>query len=275
METGIIGAFNELRPASRPIQPPETALRLPRASRSGFPGERAGAPEAVEFSLHAQASLARFTSYILLLAGTRSSLAHEAGPLPGVIDRTALEALWPSGGLQIRVADETKVIDFLSVQASPEVVQPEYFEVSAIVDLPIAHVLQRGEAINLRRPQAGGGLESQSAPYVSLVWTLIENDQISRARSMLNVLPEDARNQSQVRALSTVLAPPKVSTTKTTDVDRHKEYQWLKEHEDQYRAQWVAVDGDKLVLSAASLKELLEGLRRLNLGCRPLIHRFS
>lgn len=276
MAVGIIGAFNELPHATRLAEPPEAALRLQRLPPSSFPLGQAGSPEAMDSSLYAQASLARFTSSASAVTESRSSLAHQAGRVAVLVDRTPARVLWSSEGLQIQIADELKVSEVIFMQASPEAIEPEHFEVFAIPGLSMIFLQ---EPANVQRPQAACRFEGQPStrrtPYVSLIRSLIENDQISRARSMLNALPEEVMIQSQVRALSRVLAVPKVSTTEIKDIDRGREYQWLEEHEYQYRGQWVAVDGDKLVLSAGSLKELLDGLKRLNLRMRPLIHRFG
>lgn len=43
---------------------------------------------------------------------------------------------------------------------------------------------------------------------------------------------------------------------------RKREYQWIKEHQDEYAGQWVALEGDKLVASGSTAREALNGAKK-------------
>lgn len=272
MASGILGALNELQPTRWIMPRPERIPRLRGLSAVGLFRESIETLE-VAGSIQAQAALARFTTLESVVLGIRQPLEYQSYAASYVATAGVFR---PSSVLNIRVADEIRVIDVVPIQLANEVVQLERFDPAAIIDLPIGDVLWHAEATTAWQPFAGR-LETPNAarktPYISLIRNLIENDRISQARALLNALPEETVDQPQLMELRRVLALPKVSTTKMTDMDRAREYEWLKSHERDYRGQWVAVDGDRLVLSAGSLKELIDELKRLNLARRPLIHR--
>jgi hypothetical protein len=100
------------------------------------------------------------------------------------------------------------------------------------------------------------------------VRSFLERGRISEARKLVEIagdeLPESLRE---------IFAPPRITKIDERDVDRTREYHWLKENARRFRGKWVAVAGDDLVLSTDSLKELLAGLRNLPTSFEPLIHR--
>jgi hypothetical protein len=111
-------------------------------------------------------------------------------------------------------------------------------------------------------------------PYLGLIRGLVQRDQISEARRLLEALPSELE-QPAVRRLRRLLAPPKINASVAVDTDRRLEYEWLRLHGQEYRGQWVAVAGGQLIASARTLKELLQTLRPLNLASRPLVHRLD
>jgi hypothetical protein len=110
-------------------------------------------------------------------------------------------------------------------------------------------------------------------PYVVGLKDLIEHEQIAAARRMLGALPLRFLDDPEVNRLRKVLAPPTVRKTEKRDIDRRSEYDWIRSNQQAYRGQWVALDGDRLLAAAASLRELRERLRALQLTHPPLIHR--
>jgi hypothetical protein len=116
---------------------------------------------------------------------------------------------------------------------------------------------------------------SKLVPYLALVRRLLERDEIVAARNVLDAVPLDISDQSEARRLKRLLAPPRVTVTRARDVDRTREFRWLRDHWQDYRGRWVAVDGDTVLASADSLKELRRTLKELNVTRPPLVHRIA
>jgi hypothetical protein len=111
--------------------------------------------------------------------------------------------------------------------------------------------------------------------YLAVIRSLLERDEVAAARKVLDAVPPDASDEPEMRRLKRLLAPPRVTVNDVRDVDRTREYRWLREHWQEYRDQWIAVDGDTVLASARSLEELREILRELSMTRPPLVHRIS
>jgi hypothetical protein len=116
---------------------------------------------------------------------------------------------------------------------------------------------------------------STLVPYLALVRSALDRDDLNTARRTLDAVPLDIADLPEVRRLKSLLAAPRITVSATRDVDRTREYEWFRHHWQDYRAQWVALDGDTVLAAAASLKELRETLRRMNLARPPLVHRID
>lgn len=110
-------------------------------------------------------------------------------------------------------------------------------------------------------------------PFVVALRSLLERDRLGAAREMLNATPSDILSDPLVARLRSILAPPGVKRVGKRDLDRSSEYQWLRAQGHQYRGRWVALDGDSLIASAGSLRELQAQLRARALARPPLLHR--
>ena len=118
-----------------------------------------------------------------------------------------------------------------------------------------------------------GVLDQTSLQIVSrVVFQLIQNDQIGLARKVLNSLPVGYSNQAMIDKIRKILAPPTTKASSRRDADRQRDYLWIKDHAEEYRGQWVALDEGQLVANASSLQELLNRVKQLGLGNRPLLH---
>ncbi|MFN7949752.1 MAG: antitoxin family protein [Blastocatellia bacterium] len=73
----------------------------------------------------------------------------------------------------------------------------------------------------------------------------------------LSPLP-DLAEHSRVRVtIEPVSRPvPKVRRSPHGRVDNSRENEWLKQHQNEYRGQWVVLDGDRLIGHAASASEV-------------------
>ena len=67
-------------------------------------------------------------------------------------------------------------------------------------------------------------------------------------RLVASRLLEQARNEEQAQVLD---LPEEVRY-------RRREYQWMKEHSDEYAGQWVALEGDRLFAHGSSARQVLE-----------------
>jgi hypothetical protein len=53
-------------------------------------------------------------------------------------------------------------------------------------------------------------------------------------------------------------------------IDRSREQQWLKEHNQEFASQWVALDGDHLICHGSNACEVYENARKSGVK-RPLV----
>lgn len=111
------------------------------------------------------------------------------------------------------------------------------------------------------------GLRS-NLPLASVIWAMVERQQIRAARELLTYLPDEP----QYERLRTLVRPPTTSNSAYRDVDRTADYIWLREHGNEYAGRWVALSGGALLTSANSLRELRQQLRANPPESLPLIH---
>jgi hypothetical protein len=121
------------------------------------------------------------------------------------------------------------------------------------------------------------GLEQQNelAPYLAIVRRALQHNDLRAAASALEAIPIHAMDDAEVRRLKTLLAPPRITMAPERDVDRAREFQWLRHRRHDYRGQWVAIEGDTLLAHASSLKALREVLKGMNLVRPPLVQRID
>lgn len=102
---------------------------------------------------------------------------------------------------------------------------------------------------------------------------LVEEEQLTAARKLLDAAPIHIQSDAQVARLRFLLAPPIVSRIAKCDSDRRREYEWLQTEGSKYRGQWIAVRGNELLASAANLRDLRRMLVSITVTPPPLIHR--
>lgn len=132
-----------------------------------------------------------------------------------------------------------------------------------------------GEApiISPARPAEHTLPERDAVPFVMAVRGLIEAEQLAAAREMLAAAPTHILTDPLVARLRSILAPPVVKRVQKRDVDRTREYEWLGTKGHKYRGRWVALDGERLLAVASSLRELREQLKTVAFTHPPLLHR--
>jgi hypothetical protein len=114
---------------------------------------------------------------------------------------------------------------------------------------------------------------SRKLPYPALIKALIELEEIGAARTLVTAALREGDADPYTLRLRDLLSPPVAMRSPERDVDRTREYRWLRARGAEHRGYWVALDGDTLVARAVSLKELLRNLKGLRLLKRPLVHR--
>ena len=98
---------------------------------------------------------------------------------------------------------------------------------------------------------------AQSFLSIERVKHLLGQQKIRDARRTLELAsvryPADAQIASLLRAIS----PGRVSPTGRAAASRERETAWIRQHGHKYRGQWIALDEDRLIAFAPTLKELL------------------
>jgi hypothetical protein len=133
---------------------------------------------------------------------------------------------------------------------------------------PGEEILPRTLAVELRQ-------RDEVQPYLASLRNLIEREQIATARRMLNALPLRFLDHPEINRVRRALALPTVRKSQKRDLDRTREYEWIRINQQAYRGQWVALDRDRLLAAADSLRELREQLGTLRPERPPLIHRIQ
>jgi hypothetical protein len=105
-------------------------------------------------------------------------------------------------------------------------------------------------------------------PYASVIWSLVQAQQLGKARALLKLIP-DAPEYAQLKRL---LGTPVASVSQRKDFDRSAEYKWLTENARKYSGNWVAVSGDSLIAAAKTLRELRQQVKKLVPARTPLIY---
>lgn len=109
-------------------------------------------------------------------------------------------------------------------------------------------------------------------PYLSVLHSLIEQGRIWEARNLFGVAEHFVPAESKIRE---ALAPPQVKRSTRNAPKRSAEFQWLDSNSSQFRGKWVALMGDRLIASAATLQDLLAHIRELQLLRKPLVHHID
>src|SRR5262249_820787 len=105
--------------------------------------------------------------------------------------------------------------------------------------------------------------------------SLMESEQITLARKALTALPVGQLSDPIIMRLRNTLPVPVTKTRQKRDIDRALDYQWIRDHSQDYRGQWVALDKGELLAAAASLRQLLDRVKPLRSEHRPLLHQIS
>lgn len=92
--------------------------------------------------------------------------------------------------------------------------------------------------------------------YEARIADLFEKERVPGARRLIDEALRIHPDDPGLLAWRKALAPPKVWIGGARDRDRTPEFRWLDAHGRQYRGEWVAVLGDRLVAHAVDLEDL-------------------
>jgi hypothetical protein len=125
-----------------------------------------------------------------------------------------------------------------------------------------------------KKPSPAPGLVTEHIEITYRVaLSLMEREQVTLARKALDSLPVGQLSDPMIIRLRKMLAVPVTKISRKQDIDRALDYKWIRDHAQDYRGQWVALDKGELLVAAASLRELLDRVKPLRLEHRPLLHQ--
>jgi len=112
------------------------------------------------------------------------------------------------------------------------------------------------------------------ASYVTRIREHFQREEVGAARRVLAEALRAGVDEPGLANWEKLLAPGKVLGYHPAepDSDLHAEVHWLDQHGQEYRGQWVAVIGEKMLAHAETLEELRSDLSKLALTTRPLVH---
>jgi hypothetical protein len=130
--------------------------------------------------------------------------------------------------------------------------------------------------VGQRKPSPSPGVTAESIEITYRVaLSLMDHEQIILARKALDALPVGQLGDPMIVKLRNMLALPVTKTSGKRDIDRTLDYQWIRDHAQDYRGQWVALDKGELLGAATSLRELLDRVKPAGSEHRPLLHQIS
>jgi hypothetical protein len=124
----------------------------------------------------------------------------------------------------------------------------------------------RPENSDLARP------ENDAVLFLMAARQMLRAERVAEARRILEAASHIS-NSPMIETMRSLVAPPTVTVSDRRDVDRTREYDWLRAHGHEHRGLWLALNGEELVASAPTLRELRARLNALRVAAIPLIHR--
>jgi hypothetical protein len=139
------------------------------------------------------------------------------------------------------------------------------------------HYMQAGKhRADQKNPSPAPGLVTEHIEITYRVaLSLMEREQITLARKTLDALPVGRLGDPIIIRFRKMLTIPVTKTSQKRDIGRSLDYQWIRDHAQDYRGQWAALNNGQLLGAAASLRELLDRVNPLRSEHRPLLHQIN
>jgi len=121
----------------------------------------------------------------------------------------------------------------------------------------------------LRKPT-----QEETRSYRERIRELVEQDRVDAARALLAEAVEKGNHGENLAGWQRVLAPAKaVRVGGKKAPDPTPDFQWLKDHADSYRGQWVALLGGELLTYGPTLQKVVDDLESHPQKDWILLHR--
>ena len=184
------------------------------------------------------------------------------GCIPGAIDDSAFFEPKSGGPVSVR----RRVLGRIPrVPAAGRVLTVDFEPRSREILAPEVRLTELTTLVAHREPATS---QTRIFPMASVIWSLVERQQVGAARQLLSSLPDAL----EYRRLRELLRRPRTWSAPRRDRERSADFRWLQQHGRDYVGRWVALAGGNLLAEADSLLVLRSQLRRSAPQARPLIH---
>jgi uncharacterized protein DUF5678 len=118
-------------------------------------------------------------------------------------------------------------------------------------------------------------IDTSTLSYAAQIRELVEREHIPAAKRLVEEALRSGDPDPALLKWRELLAPPLVRSFphRENEPRRERELSWLEAHAHEYPGQWVAVEGDRLLGHAETLRELKAALPTDSPG--PLVVRFD
>ena len=97
----------------------------------------------------------------------------------------------------------------------------------------------------------------------------LSQQRIRDARRTLELGAIRYPGDGQIASLLRAISPGRVSATDRDATNRERETAWIRQHGHKYRGQWIALNGDRLIAFAGTLKDLLADIDAIDERDQP------
>ena len=115
----------------------------------------------------------------------------------------------------------------------------------------------------------------RKTPFAAIIKSLIEGEQVPRAKRVLRLALADQPTNPELRDLERLLRPSTATPVAQRDFDRQSQWQLLATLTETHAGQWVAIGRGGLLASDSNLKNLVAWLKKNEVVEAPLIHKLA
>jgi hypothetical protein len=113
----------------------------------------------------------------------------------------------------------------------------------------------------------------ETRSYAERIRDLVENDYVGAARKLVAEAVQQGEQDEDLLQWQRVLAPAKtLRVGGPRDFDRTPDVEWMRQHWNDYRGQWVALLHGELLAHSESLDEVTSILKQNEYDYPPLLH---